>query len=97
MYCPKCGNEVNDDAEVCVHCGCSLTKTKPEYKESKTGLGVVMALFLGIIGLIIGIMLYPSGTIARKTFIKAWCITYAIALIMIFIIMFFVAAAFTLY
>ena len=97
MYCPKCGNEVNDDAEVCVHCGCSLTKTKPEYKESKTGLGVVMALFLGIIGLIIGIMLYPSGTIARKTFIKAWCITYTIALIMIFIIMFFVAAAFTLY
>ncbi len=56
-----------------------------------------MALFLGIIGLIIGIMLYPSGTIARKTFIKAWCITYAIALIMIFIIIFFVAAAFTLY
>ena len=45
MYCPKCGIEVNDDAEVCVHCGCSLTKTKPEYKESKTGLGVVMALF----------------------------------------------------
>ena len=56
-----------------------------------------MALFLGIIGLIIGIMLYPSGTITRKTFIKAWCITYAIALIMIFIIIFFVAAAFTLY
>ncbi len=99
MYCPKCGNEVNDDAEVCVHCGRSLTKTKPEYKESKTGLGVVMALFLGIIGLIIGIMLYPSGTVARKTFIKAWCITYAIvfALMMIFIIIIFAAAASTPY
>ena len=101
MYCPKCGNEVNDDAEVCVHCGCSLTKTKPEYKESKTGLGVVMALFLGIIGLIIGIMLYPSGTIARKTFIKAWCITYAVvfvfAIILVIIIFATVASIPTYY
>ena len=58
-----------------------------------------MALFLGIIGLIIGIVLYPSGTIARKTFIKAWCITYAIvfALMMIFIIIIFAAAASTPY
>ncbi len=44
-------------------------------------------------------MLYPSGTVARKTFIKAWCITYAIvfALMIIFIIIIFAAAASTPY
>lgn len=41
-----------------------------KYNESKTGIGVVLGLFLGIIGLIIGICIYPEGTVARKTFIK---------------------------
>ena len=90
MYCPKCGGEVNDDADVCIHCGCSLTKSKPEYKQTKTGIGVVMALFLGIIGLIIGICMYPADTIARKTFIKGWCTTYAVAIGIVAFILFIV-------
>lgn len=27
-YCPKCGKEVHDDAEICVHCGCRI-KSEP--------------------------------------------------------------------
>lgn len=27
MFCEKCGKEVNNDAVVCVHCGCSLKKS----------------------------------------------------------------------
>lgn len=23
MFCQKCGKEINDDAAVCIHCGCS--------------------------------------------------------------------------
>ena len=46
-----------------------------KYNESKAGIGVVLGLFLGIIGLIIGICIYPEGTVARKTFIKAWAWT----------------------
>lgn len=79
MYCPKCGKEVNDDAVVCIHCGRSLKEEKPanpEHNESKTALGVIFGLFLGLIGLLIGICLYPDGTVARKTFIKAWVITF---------------------
>lgn len=41
-----------------------------KYNESKVGIGVVCALFLGIIGLIIG--LYPEGTVSRQTFMKGW-------------------------
>lgn len=24
MFCPRCGNQVHDEAVVCVHCGCSI-------------------------------------------------------------------------
>ncbi len=80
MFCKKCGKEVNDDAVVCVHCGCSLKEdeNKKEMNESKTGIGVLMGLFLGIIGLVIGICMYPAGTLARKTFLKAWGITFGV-------------------
>ena len=27
-YCPRCGKEVHDDAEICVHCGCRI-KSEP--------------------------------------------------------------------
>lgn len=26
MFCHKCGKEINDDAVVCIHCGCSTEK-----------------------------------------------------------------------
>lgn len=89
MFCPKCGKEVNNDAVICVHCGCSLEERKEdkaEFKESKTTIGVVLALFLGLIGLVIGLCLYPAGTIARKTFLKAWGITFGVAVAVIVVI-----------
>lgn len=86
MFCQKCGEEINDDAVVCVKCGCSIEKNKPntpptqppEIDEEKTGVGIAMGLFLGVIGLIIGICLYKEGTIARKSFLKAWAISFVI-------------------
>ena len=96
MFCPKCGNEIDDDADVCVKCGHLVKKSSPEYNVSKTGIGVVMALFLGVIGLIIGICLYPDGTLARKTFIKGCLITFAVCAgigVIIFVIAIIAAAA----
>lgn len=28
MFCIKCGNEIRDDAVVCIHCGCSTQESK---------------------------------------------------------------------
>ena len=83
MFCRHCGKEVKDEAVVCTSCGCSLENkptqpVNPEYETSKTGFGVLFALLLGLIGLIIGIVMYPDNTVARKTFIKGWVITFAI-------------------
>ncbi len=84
MFCKKCGKEINDDAVVCVHCGCAVNDKKPasnaqDFNTPKTGMGVILGLFLGLIGLIIGILIYPEGTVARKSFLKAWGITFGVA------------------
>ena len=95
MYCKKCGKEINDEAVVCIHCGCAVAKeVEQDYNQPKNGIGFLMGFFLGIIGLIIGICLYPEGTIARKTFIKSWCITFFVSWgigILLYIIIFAVA------
>ena len=84
MFCKKCGEEINNEAVICPKCGCETgiktEKTITEIDEPKTGIGVALGLFLGIIGLIIGLCLYKEGTIARKTFIKAWTITFIISI-----------------
>ena len=80
MFCRKCGKEIDDEAVVCIGCGCSVEE-KPkntEDNENQTTIGILMGLFLGLIGLIIGLCLYKSDTIARKTFMKAWGITFGI-------------------
>lgn len=81
MFCPKCGAEVGEQADVCLSCGAKIKKeTNETHNESKTGLGVVCGLFLGLIGLIIGICMFPEGTVARKTFMKAWGITFGVSM-----------------
>lgn len=96
MFCRKCGQEIDDEAVVCIHCGCATKDEQkkiddPTYNQPKTGMGVVMALFLGLIGLLFGVFMYPEGTVARKTFMKAWITTFlvSIAVIVVFYIIIF--------
>ena len=95
MYCKHCGAQIPDNAQFCAHCGSSTGNIPQQnyqqntsqqnhstntHNESKTAIGVVMGLFLGVIGLVIGILMYPEGTVARKTFLKAWLITYLVGI-----------------
>lgn len=89
MFCSKCGNEILDEAVICPKCGCETAVKKAEKKEPdepKTGMGILFALLLGLIGLVIGLCLYKENTIARKTFLKAWGITYGVFVVIAIII-----------
>ena len=50
-YCSKCGQEIHDDAEICVHCGCRI---KPEpliiSNDGKNGVRFALTFFLGFLG-----------------------------------------------
>ncbi len=51
MYCTKCGNEIFDDAVVCLNCGCSVSQNRAENVSGlteQTPTVVVGALIFGI-------------------------------------------------
>ena len=88
MFCKNCGKEINDNASVCIYCGCNVDDKKDkEDNEPKTAMGVLMALLLGLIGLVIGVCLYKEGTIARQTFLRGFWTTFAICFGISFICM----------
>ena len=76
MFCKKCGKEIDDQAVICIGCGCAVEEQPKKTKadESKTGMGILFG-FLSVIGLIIGLCLYKPKTVERKTFLSAWGIT----------------------
>ena len=67
-----------------------------ESHTSKMGLGVLFALFLGVIGLLIGICLYSEGTYERKTFVKGWLNTFftILGIVAVLIIIVMIATSF---
>ena len=95
MFCPNCGKEIDDNADVCIKCGHVTPNSKlKETEQAKNNsnnpepksLGVVFGLFLGILGLIIGICIYSNNPTERGNFLKSWAITFFIVFITVLII-----------
>ena len=88
FYCPYCGEMTNSSQpsntqtnnNVGGYNQPSNNTNNAQYNVSKTGIGVIMLLFLGFLGLIIGVLMYPAGTYARKSFVKGWVITWVVCL-----------------
>lgn len=61
MFCQNCGNKIDDNAYVCVHCGVFLKKRSESKvinnRSNNKTLGVV-SLILGIIAIVLSIMLF---------------------------------------
>lgn len=97
VFCTQCGKQISATASFCPYC---FHKNTPEqsaktnatnnmtntYGESKTGIGVLLCLFLGIIGLIIGLLTYPANTVERSTFIKGWVGTFVVTIVIAIIL-----------
>lgn len=93
MYCKHCGQVIpNEKAIACPHCGAAIEQyiEKPvepsERKErkpgKKTAVGFFLGLFLNLIGLIIGVLMYPASSDERRTFVKGWGISLAIEVVL---------------
>lgn len=60
MFCSKCGKEINDEAVVCIHCGCAVNGAKKpaaseDWKEVKISKGMqLLCTFVPIVGFILG-------------------------------------------
>ena len=51
MFCSKCGAEINDEAIICVKCGCAISNNRINNSLDKNWLvTLLLCLFLGGIG-----------------------------------------------
>ncbi len=70
-FCTRCGSEVNDNAVVCVKCGCSIQQTSNSQKTIQNNTSVTenaenkvqVSLFLGIAGIVFAFLLAIIGHI----------------------------------
>ena len=48
-YCTKCGKEVHDEAEICVHCGCRIKNAPVEsmltFNDSQNAVRFLLTFF----------------------------------------------------
>lgn len=52
MFCSKCGKEINNEAIVCIHCGCAVKNNKQTNQEGKSWLTtLLLCFFLGGLGI----------------------------------------------
>ena len=49
MFCNKCGKEINDEAVVCVGCGCAVNESKV-VKDNRGLITILLCWFLGVFG-----------------------------------------------
>ena len=50
MFCSKCGKEINDEAVICIGCGCAVNQPKKEMNDNRGVITVLLCWFLGIFG-----------------------------------------------
>ena len=94
--CAYCGGELttvnpNPNPNVRTYKDIMYKTQKKEPRQSsspdnKTLAGVLLCLFLGVIGLIIGLLLYPDGE-KRRSFLKAWVVTIIVEVIILVIVL----------
>lgn len=91
-YCSKCGNELMDEAIICPKCGCQVAgfSIRSINNSSTNGFaiaGFVCSFFVGILGLIFGILGYSNS---NKTGTGRGLSIAAIAISIISMVLYFV-------
>ena len=98
MFCDKCGKEVNDEAVVCIHCGCSLKVEATSNPQNSEGAGCFLSglsFLIPLLGLILYLVWKDSKPQASKDCGKAalWGFIIGIVLWLISMVIFGAAVA----
>jgi hypothetical protein len=65
MYCRTCGNQINDNAIICVNCDCSVSDKKTVEDVVNVGL-CVLAVFVPLFGIIYWAIKYKETPKAAR-------------------------------
>ena len=53
MYCKKCGKEIDNEAVICVHCGCATGNIYVAIDDAPSVLFAILGFLFPIVGLIL--------------------------------------------
>lgn len=68
MYCSYCGQEIDDKAAVCVHCGRSVkAASSPEKTDGSSAGLAVLGFFIPIVGLILYLVMEKDQPLRAKS------------------------------
>lgn len=89
-FCRKCGKEIDDEAVVCIHCGCATDKATPPAKQhgpdydpdSKADfVEILLSVLIPIAGIIMYFVKKDTRPKAAKTCLLVGIITWALGAI----------------
>ena len=84
MFCRNCGKEINDQAVVCVHCGCSVQANANvgvvQNDAPSTGMAV-LGFFIPLAGLIIWLINKDTKPLMAKSAGKGALIGFIVSMV----------------
>ena len=84
MFCSKCGKEVNEEAVVCVHCGCAIENKKSPAAVAgdapNTGFAV-LGFLIPLVGLILYLVNKDTAPLKAKSAGKGALIGFIVSLV----------------
>lgn len=91
MYCQKCGKEIDDEAVVCIHCGCATKNQMDQTAGNKdsdvrTSVGlVILSILFPIVGIILGVVYRQSYNETRRRAGKTYLVAALIPMGILFL------------
>lgn len=92
MYCSKCGQQIHDDAVVCVHCGCTTANSMNRTADDAPSGGLsVLGFFFPFVGLILYLVWHSEKPLKAKSVGKGamiGAIVFAVIIVLYFVFFF---------
>lgn len=94
MYCVKCGNEIDDKADVCIHCGVYTARQKNIGKDSSSFFAAIFSFFFPVIGLVLYLLYENSRPLTARSFKRGMMWGFAVYGVVITLVLLFYIAIF---
>ncbi len=83
MFCSKCGKEINDEAVICVHCGCAVDNKNASAVANgdASNMGwAVLGFFIPLVGLILYLVNKDTHPLKAKSAGKGALVGFCVSL-----------------
>lgn len=66
-FCSHCGAQIDDDAVICVKCGCQATATKVPLNDRPSVGFAILSFFIPLVGLILYLVWHTESPLKAKS------------------------------